>query len=188
MITETTKTEKVAMKWYIVRAQANRERSIAERISNEAEKGDLRGIVGRVIVPMDKTFYMKAGKKMKREKVMYNGYVFVETSSIGELKQWIKGVVGATGFLSNRDGSIPPLSQLEVDKMLGEHEASKEKEIDSAYCIGEEVKVTEGPFSTFKGTITLLDEPKQKVTVNVLVFGRTTPLELNLMQIEKILK
>jgi transcription termination/antitermination protein NusG len=183
MITETSK--KVSMKWYIVRSQSNKERSVAQRILNEAENGDFIGRVGRVVVPMEKTFFMKAGKKQKREKVMYPGYIFIETSVIDDLKQYLKGVNGAMGFLTSRGGNVLPLSNSEVNAMLGEWEATKEKEVDNTFCIGEEVKVIDGPFSTFKGSIEFLDESKQKVTVNVLVFGRVTPLELSTLQIEK---
>jgi transcriptional antiterminator NusG len=178
-ITETTTN----MKWYVVRAQAMREKSVGDRLIKEAEKGDLQGKIGQVIVPMEKSFFMKNGKKVTREKVMFPGYVFVETNAIGELKYHLKGMSGATGFLTDRSGTIQPLSRDEVNKMLGLHEESQTKQPETTYVIGEEIKVMDGPFNGFIGTI---DEIKdQKVKVSVLIFGRKTPIELSVMQIDK---
>ncbi len=176
---QTTST----MKWYIVRAQANRERSVSERIMKESEKGDLMGKVGQVIVPMEKSFFLKAGKKVTREKVMYPGYIFVETNAIGELKYFIKGCNGATGFLTNRSGDILPLAQSEIDRMLGQHEEIVQKQIETPFVVNEEIKIIDGPFNGFIGTIEELKE--QKVKVSVLIFGRKTLMELSTLQIDK---
>jgi len=175
--------EKQATKWYVVRAQANREKSVSERLIKEGEKGDLMGKLGRVLVPMEKSFFMKNGKKVMREKVMFPGYIFVESNAIGELKYFIKGLNGATGFLTNRAGDIQSLSKAEVDKMLGQHETAQEQEIDNTFVIGEEVKVLDGPFATFHGVIEEING--QKVKVGVLIFGRKTPVELSVLQIDK---
>lgn len=183
----STTTEKSTMKWYVVRAQANREKSVSEKLIKEGERGDLIGKIGRVLVPMEKTFFLKNGKKVMREKVMYPNYIFVETNAIGELKYFIKGLNGASGFLTNRAGDIQPLSQIEVDKMLGNYQSSKEKEITNTYIIGEEVKVMDGPFSGFKGTVESINEEKQKIKVGVLIFGRKQEIELNILQVEKLI-
>ncbi len=170
----------VEMKWYIVRTQNNREKSVSERILKDPE---LSGKVGQVLVPTETTFYMKNGKKVKREKIMYPGYIFIETNSTGELKYFLRGCNGATGFLSERNGEIKSLSQSEVDKMLGQYQDNKEIEIESSFVIGEDVKIIDGPFSSMVGTIQHIDG--QKVKINVLIFGRITPLELSLVQIDK---
>lgn len=176
--------EKVtSMKWYIVRAQSNRERSVSEKLLKEAEKGDLMGKVGRVVVPMEKSFFLKNGKKVLREKVLYPGYIFVETNAVGELKYFVRGCNGATGFLTNRTGEVVPLPKSEVDRMLGQQEESKEIEISTTYIIGEEVKILDGPFSSMIGTIESLSG--QKVTLVVSIFGRKNPLVLDLTQIDK---
>lgn len=177
------KVEKQATKWYVVRVQSNREKSVSEKLIKEGEKGDLVGKIGRVIVPMEKTFFMKNGKKVMREKVMYPNYIFVETNAIGELKYFIKGLKGVSGLLTNKDGVVQPLTQVEVDKMLGEYQISKEKEISNTFIVGEEVKILDGPFATFNGFIEEING--QKVKVSVLIFGRKTPIELNVLQIEK---
>ncbi len=175
--------EKVStMKWYIVRAQSNKERNVAERITNESLKGDLMGKVGRVLVPTENTFYMKNSKKVKREKVLYPGYIFVETNAIGELKYFLKGMNGASGFLTNRAGEILPLSENEINRMIGQQEEAK-IEVETPFIIGEEVKIIDGPFSSMVGKIEAINE--QKIKLNVSIFGRITPLELNITQIDK---
>lgn len=180
---QTIEKQSTTMKWYIVRAQANRERSVSERIIKSADKGDLVGKVGRVVVPMEKSFFLKNGKKVMREKVMFPGYIFVETSAVGELKYFIKECNGATGFLTNRAGEVQPLSQSEVDRMLGQHEEMQEKKIESTFVNGEEIKIIDGPFSGFVGAIEEIKD--QKVKVGVLIFGRKTLVELNTLQIDK---
>jgi len=183
----TTMIKKEAtMQWYVVRAQSQREKSVSERLRKEADKGDLMGKIGKVLVPMDKSFFIKNGKRVMREKVMYPGYIFVETSAVGELKQLIKVINGATGFLTNRVGDILPLTQLEVNKMMGEYEVNLNKSDHNTFIVHEEVKVADGAFDGFKGTIESVDEEKQKVKVGVMIFGRKTLVELGFLQIEKV--
>jgi len=173
------------MEWYIVRAQANRERKVSERILKEADKGELNGVIGRVIVPLEKVFATKNGKKTQREKVLFPGYVFVETTAIGELKQVVKKIDGATGLLSDRAGNIQVIPEKEVSRMIGLHEENKAKEFTDIFSIGDEVTVAEGPFASFKGNIEHIDKERGKIKVNVLIFGRPTTVELEDTQIRK---
>jgi transcriptional antiterminator NusG len=173
------------MEWYIVRAQANRERKVSERLLKEGEKGVLSGVLGRVIVPLEKVFATKNGKKTQREKVLFPGYVFVETSAIGELKQVVKKIDGATGLLSDRAGNIQVIPENEVSRMIGLHEENKAKEFTDIFSIGDEVTVAEGPFASFKGNIEHIDKERGKIKVNVLIFGRPTSVELEDTQIRK---
>jgi transcriptional antiterminator NusG len=132
---------------------------------------------------MEKSFYVKGGKKVKREKVLYPGYIFIETSAIGELKYFLKGCNGATGFLTNKSGEIKPLSLLEVNKMIGQQEEAEEVELENPFVAGEDVKITDGPFDSMIGTIESISGQKVKVVVSI--FGRKTPVELDMMQIDK---
>jgi transcriptional antiterminator NusG len=132
---------------------------------------------------MEKSFYVKGGKKVKREKILYPGYIFVETKAIGELKYFLKGCNGATGFLTNKSGEIKPLSELEVNKMIGQQEQAEEVEMENPFIVGEEVKIIDGPFSSMIGTIESISGQKVKVVVSI--FGRKTPVELDMMQIDK---
>lgn len=171
-------------KWYIVRAQSNREKSVSEKILNESEKGDLMGKVSQVIVPTENSYYMKNGKKVKREKIMLPGYIFVECTSPSELKEYLKNVNGASGFLTSRSGEIQALSELEVKRMLGIQEESKHKDIINPFIVSEEVQIIDGPFTTFKATIEEIND--EKVKLNVSIFGRKIPIELTIYQIKKI--
>lgn len=175
-------TELTDLKWYIVRTQSSREKSIADKIKNESEKGDLLGKVNNIIVPIENTFYLKGGKKVKREKVLYPGYVFIETNAIGELKYFLRGVNGASGFLTDRQGKIQELSKKDVTRMIGiQEELAIEKE--TKFLVDEVVKIIEGPFSSMIGTIEKIDG--DKVRVNVAIFGRVTPVDLTTSQIDK---
>jgi transcriptional antiterminator NusG len=176
--------KETTMKWYVVRAQSNRERSIGERLTNEGAVGDLMGKLGRVIVPIENSFYLKNGKKVKREKVKFPGYIFIETNAVGELKYFLKGMNGAQGFLTNRSGDILPLTQTEVNRMIGEqHRVQEEVEVEVRFIVGEEVQILEGPFNTFAGKIEQVNGEKVKVAVSV--FGRITLIELGVNQIDK---
>ena len=180
----TTIEREIAMKWYVLRSQSNREKSISEKIISEGAKGDLMGKIGRVIVPIENSYFLKNGKKMKKEKVKFPGYIFVETNAVGELKFWMKGLNGAQGFLTSRAGDILPLTQAEVDRMIGEQERVKEETIpEIRYLIGEEVQILDGPFNTFAGKIEQVSGEKVKVAVSV--FGRITLIELGINQIDK---
>ena len=173
-----------SMKWYVVSSQSNREKSVSEKIIKEGERGDLMGKIGRVIVPIENAYSLKNGKKVKKEKVKFPGYIFIETNAIGELKFYLKGLNGAQGFLTSRGGEILPLTQAEVDRMIGEHQAAKEETVqETKYLVGEDIKILDGPFSTFNGKIEQVNGDKVKVAVSV--FGRITLLELGILQIDK---
>lgn len=173
---------KTDMKWYVVRTQNQREKSVAERIQKEAEKGTLIGKVGQVIIPIEKVITVKSGKKIQKEKVMLPGYIFLETNSVGELKYFLKSVKGTSGFLAERNGDIKSLSEAEVNKMTGRN---KEVPVENllTFEVDEEVIINEGPFSTMKATIDKIED--QKVTLSVSIFGRKTPLTLDIHQIDK---
>ena len=175
---------KTDMKFYVVRTANNREKSVAERISNEGEKGDLIGKIGQVIVPLEKIMYLKDGKKVQKDKIMLPGYIFIETNSLGEVKYFLKGLKGTSGFLSERNGDIKSLTEEEVNKMIGRHkETSNTIASNISFIVGESVVINEGPFSTMNATIDKIED--QKVILSVSIFGRKTPLTLDIHQIDK---
>jgi transcriptional antiterminator NusG len=171
--------------WYIIRTTSNREKSISEKILAESQRGDLINKVSEVLVPSDYSFYMKNGKKVKREKVMFPGYIFIECSAPGELKEYLKSVNGASGLLTNRLGEIQELTEKEVQRMIGVQKDVKEKSESLFHFIkDEEVIIIDGPFSSMKATIE--DVIGEKVKLSVSIFGRKTPMEMNVNQISKI--
>lgn len=176
--------KQTTMKWYVVRAQNNREKGVCEKLIKEGEKGDLIGKIGRVLAPIEKSFFLKDGKKVVREKVLFPGYIFIECNAIGELKYFIKGLSGASGFLTNRAGDIQSLTKKEIEGMLGRQETSEEEvELDNRFIVGEEIRILDGPFATFEGIVEEVNG--EKVKVSVLIFGRKTPVDLNINQIDK---
>ena len=170
------------MKFYVVRTQGLREKSVGERLTKEAESGELIGKVGQVIVPLEKIVYLKDGKKVQKDKIMLPGYIFMETNSLGELKYFLKGVKGVAGFLTERNGDIKSLTENEVNRMIGRHTESM-AETTLTFMVNEEVTINEGPFTSMKATIEKIQD--QKVILSVSIFGRKTPLTLDIHQIDK---
>jgi len=180
------KTKNSSSNWYVVRAQSNRERTIAERLQKESEVGDLMGILKNVIVPFEKSFTIRNGKKVQKEKILYPSYIFVETDKVGELKHILKGMNGVSGFLTNRAGDIQPLTRSEVERMVGKFEEEKTKEIETTFIVGEDVKILDGAFSSMLGKIESINGDKVKITVSI--FGRITILDLSIDHIDKVEK
>lgn len=174
---------KTNMKWYVVKTVNNREKSVAERIVSEGDKGDLTGRIGQVIVPYEKVVSMKDGKRVQKDKILLPGYIFLETNSLGELKYFLKGVKGTSGFLTERNGDITSLSEAEVYKMIGKNKENENIDLSISYIIGESVLINEGPFSSMTAVIEKIED--QKVVLTVSIFGRKTPLTLDINQIEK---
>lgn len=176
---QATKTD---MKWYIIKTQYAREKSTAEKIKKEGEIGTLIGKLGRVVVPMEKSFYLKDNKKVLKESVTIPGYVFAETNSIGDMKYFITGLKGASGFLTSRLGHIESLTEAEVNKMIGKQEENFSKQEEN-FVVNEEVSIIDGPFTEMKATIEKIED--RKITLAVSIFGRKTPIVLDINQISK---
>lgn len=177
-------------KWYVLKTISGRELKIKTYIENEVEYHKLQDFVGQVVVPMEKVIQIRNGKKVQKEKVHYPGYVMIEASLEGEVVHIIKSIPGVISFLSETKGGDPvPMRASEVNKMLGrvdELAVADENLINIPYMVGETVKVIDGPFNGFNGTVEKINEDKRKLEVMVLIFGRKTPLELSFMQVEKI--
>lgn len=183
MIKEKTASD---MLWYAVRTQNNKERSVLERLHAETKFSNLENKLGRTIIPTEKIFSVKDGKKVIKEKIVYPGYIFIETNAKGELINLLKSINGAAGFVRTRSGEIMPMKDYEVKKIIVEQEETNTKDFSTIYIVGEEVEITDGPFASFKGKIDTLDTEKQKVKIHVLIFGRATAVELTFSQIKKI--
>ncbi len=181
-----TKTREESMKWYAVRVQNNKERSVLEKLQSEVKFTNLSDKLGRTIIPTEKSMAIKNGKKVFKEKIIYPGYIFVETSATGELINLFKTINGAAGFVRTRSGDITPMKQDEVKKIIVEQEESNKMDFSSIYVMDEEVEITDGAFATFKGVISSLDLDRDRVQVQVSIFGRPTKVDLSLNQIKKV--
>ena len=176
-------------KWYVVRAIGGQENKIKTYIENEIARLGLSDYVDQVLVPTEKVIQIRNGKKINKEKVYFPGYIMIEANLSGELPHIIKSVTGVIGFLGETKGGDPvPLRKSEVNRMLGKVDelAVQNENVAIPYILGETVKVIDGPFNGFDGTIEKINEEKRKLEVMVKIFGRKTPLELSYMQVEKI--
>lgn len=177
-------------KWYVVRAVSGQENKIKAYIETEIARLGYEDFVEQVLVPTEKVIQIRNGKKVNKEKVYFPGYIMVKANLTGEIPHIIKSVTNVIGFLGETKGGEPvPLRQSEVNRMLGKvDELSLEADTNVAipFNIGETVKVIDGPFNGFDGTIEKINEEKRKLEVMVKIFGRKTPLELSYMQVEKV--
>jgi transcriptional antiterminator NusG len=175
------------LKWYVVRAVSGKEKKVKQYIDSEISRLGLSERVPQVLIPMEKYYQMKEGKKIAKERNFYPGYVLIEAQLDGELEHVIKGVNSVIGFLGDKNGTPVPMRQAEVNRILGKvDEMSQQSEVMSvSYFVGENIKVMDGPFNGFTGVIEEVNEEKKKLKVMVKIFGRKTPLELNYMQVEK---
>jgi transcription termination/antitermination protein NusG len=171
-----------ATNWYTLKVQANKERSIMTRMKSDAERGEIS--LDNIIVPIERVLMLKQGKKYNRDKVIYPGYIFLETKHLGEMGYYIKGLSGATGFVKDMNGDPIYMRKKEVERML--HDLDKKEEVDNTRFVeSETVVISAGPFSGFSGEITEINQDKNKVKVAVKIFGRITSVDLEISQIDK---
>ncbi|WNM19056.1 transcription termination/antitermination protein NusG [Flavobacterium capsici] len=176
-------------KWYVVRAVSGQENKVKAYIETEINRLGMSDYVSQVLVPTEKVVQVREGKKISKEKVYFPGYVMVEANLMGEIPHIIKSITGVIGFLGEVKGGNPvPLRTSEVNRMLGKvDELSITTDTQNIpFNIGETIKVIDGPFNGFNGTIEKINEEKRKLEVMVKIFGRKTPLELSFMQVEKV--
>jgi len=179
------RTESKNMDWYAVRVQNNKERKVLERIKIELEDVNLSSKLGNCIIPTEKVVSIRNGDKKVREKMVYPGYIFIETSAVGELTNIFKQIDGAGGFVRTRSGEIQKMEDREIKKIYRDQEEVNTTDHYNTFVVGEEVVVTDGPFSTFSGKISTINESKETANIQVAIFGRITDVELRFTQIEK---
>ena len=184
-MTETTHTKN----WYVVRSIGGRENKVKSYIENEIRRLELEDYVDEVLVPTEKVIQIRNGKKVSKERVYFPGYIMIKANLSGEIPHIIKSINGVIGFLGETKGGEPvPLRQSEVNRLLGKVDelSVQEESVNIPYTVGETVKVIDGPFNGFNGTVEKINEEKRKLEVMVKIFGRKTPLELSYMQVEKV--
>ncbi len=175
-------------KWYVVRAISGKEKKVKQLIENEIIRNGLEQYVAQILIPTEKVYQVRNGKKISKERSFFPGYILIEADLIGEVPHTIKNVNGVIGFLGAEKGGDPlPLRQAEVNRILGKVDelAESEEEINIPFYVGENVKVIDGPFNGFSGVIEEVNEEKKKLKVMVKIFGRKQPLELSFLQVEK---
>ncbi|MGA0556152.1 transcription termination/antitermination protein NusG [Larkinella sp. VNQ87] len=179
------------IKWYVVRAVSGQEKKVKSYLENEITRQGLGDFVPQILIPSEKVYEMRNGKKRVREKTFFPGYILISADlSNGEVMHVITSMPGVLGFLGNSNGptKIPvPLRQAEVNRILGKvDEVAQEVATPTvSFLKGESVKVVDGPFSGFIGTVEEVFDERKKLNVVVKIFGRNTPVELSYAQVEK---
>ena len=177
-------------KWYVLRVISGQEKKIKTYLENEIARNKLEDYIPQVLIPSEKVYEMRNGKKRVRERNFFPGYVLVSADlSHGEAYHVVKSVPGVIGFLGANDagdGSSKtpvPLRQSEINRILGKVDEidNMEEKLGTPFIVGESVKVMDGPFSGFTGTVEEVFEERKKLNVMVKIFGRNTPVELNYM-------
>lgn len=181
----------VERKWYVIKAVTGTEKKVKQNIECEIELSHLEDKVTRVLIPTEKVFHStKSGKKVVTERNYFPSYIFIEAVMTGEVQGVLLGISGVLGFVGCKHKTDPPvaLRPMEVSRLLGKVDElmSQDDTFIQPFEVGEEVKVTDGPFNTFTGIIEEIDSEKKKLRIMVKIFGRKTPLELGFMQVQKV--
>ena len=173
-------------KWYIVHAYSNFEKKVAESIREQAHAQGLDDAFAEILVPTEDVVEIRRGRKINAERKFFPGYVLVKMDMTDETYHLVKNTPKVTGFLGS--GSKPmPVSEREVARIIGAIEEGVERPKPTiTFEIGESVRVIDGPFASFNGSVEQVDEDRARLRVTVSIFGRATPVELEYNQVEKV--
>src|SRR3954469_3354278 len=192
--TQQQETQHDDTKWYVLRVVSGKERKVKEYLDKEVTRSGWTETIKQVFLPMEKVYKVQNGKKVMREKNLYPGYLFLEAYEgklTDDMVQVISNVSNVMHFLTDgkgAKGNIISLRKSEVNKMLGKVDEMNNQGIvmNEPFIVGETIKIIEGPFNDFNGVIEEVNDEKKKLKVTVKIFGRSTPVELNYMQVEKL--
>lgn len=175
------------MKWYVLRAITGKENKVREYIELDVKNNHLEHFVSQVLIPTEKVFHIRGGKKVTKERNCMPGYILVEANLNNEIQHRLRWTPNVLGFLNESNGVPSPVRQSEVNRILGHVDQMQENDDEMLipYHVGEVVKVIFGPFSGFTGTIEEVNNEKKKLKVMVMIFGRKNPIELGFTQVEK---
>jgi transcriptional antiterminator NusG len=193
MTTEAEKPKETLSKseklWYVIRAIGGKEKKAKEYIDKEVARKKLENSIARVLIPTEKMYQIRNGKKVSKDRILFPGYIFVEAILTPEIEHTLLDIPHVMSFLGDgtKNNVVLPLRPAEVMRMLGnvDEVLDKEEQIVTPFYVGEAVKVIDGPFNSFSGIVEEVNDEKKKLKVMVKIFGRKTPLELSFMQVEK---
>ena len=193
-MSEEVIVEQKESKWYVLRVVSGKERSVKEYLDKDIARNGWTTIVRQVFLPMEKVFKVQNGKKVMREKNYFPGYLMLEVEDgklTDDIVQHVSNISNIMHFLTDGKGSkgnIISLRKAEVNKMLGKVDEMNDigVTISEPFIVGETIKIIEGPFNDFNGVIEEVNDEKKKLKVTVKIFGRSTPVELSYVQVEKL--
>lgn len=180
-----TPKDNVDRKWYVLRTFSGHEKKVKSYLEKESERLGIVDKLGEIMIPTETVFEMRRGKKKTREKTFFPGYILINALLDNELRHVISGIPSVVGFLTT--GDVPtPLRPNEVVRIMGKMDEAREagEQPEIPFMAGDQIKVVDGPFNNFNGTVEEVYADKMKVKVMVSIFGRRTPLELDYLQIE----
>ena len=185
-VAATTSTK--PKRWYIVHAYSNFENKVADSIREQAKQRGLAEHIGEVLVPKEKVTEARRGRKVETERKFFPGYVLVKMDLNDETWHLIKNTAKVTGFLGGGGRGKPvAISEAEAGRILKQVQEGVERPKPAvSFEVGEQVKVADGPFASFNGTVEDVDEERARLKVAVSIFGRSTPVELDYAQVEKL--
>ena len=175
-------------RWYIVHAYSNFEKKVAEDIENKAKQKGLSDRIEQIVVPTEKVVEVRRGKKVDAERKFFPGYVLMKANLTDAVISLVKNTPRVTGFLGeDRHTAKPmPITDKEAERILHQVQEGVERPKPSVtFEIGEAVRVSDGPFASFNGTVQEVDEERSRLKVEVSIFGRAVPVDLEFGQVEK---
>jgi transcriptional antiterminator NusG len=176
----------MAVRWYIVHAYSNFEKKVAESIEEQARQKGLSHHFDQILVPVEKTVEIRRGRKVDAERKFFPGYVMVRANLTDAVHNLIKNTPKVTGFLGG-DGKPVPIPDREAEQILMQVQEGVDRPKPTVmFDIGEQVRVSDGPFASFNGVVQEVDEERSRLKVEVSIFGRATPVELEYSQVEKV--
>ena len=176
----------MTMRWYIVHAYSNFEKKVADSIRDQAKQRGLSHLFEEILVPTEKVTEVRRGRKVDAERKFFPGYVLVKMDLTDEAYHLIKNTPKVTGFLG-ADNKPMPISETEAQHILQQVQEGIERPKPSVtFEVGEQVRVSDGPFASFNGTVEEVDDARSRLKVAVSIFGRATPVELEYTQVEKV--